>query len=407
MPRPALLLWVRLLGPFLALVFGIAAPIGAQDDLDDIEPDYTQLEILPILFEARDEGPAGIEKVELWVTTDGGATWTVAATSTEESGTFEYAAGSEGRYGFYTRTIDRAAHSEPSPAPGDRPKVVVVVDRTSPVVRILRPLPEAEMTAGHRSVVIWEVSDDHLGDGPVRVAFRSSIDGRWVDVEGGPFAARGRVALPLPDESLDTAQVLVEAVDAAGNRGRSQRTFRVRPVPGRPVAREPERSTDDTLARARGLCNDGRTFYKLGQLDRSEAAYREALRLVPGLAAAHHDLGVVLYARRHYDRAFQSFRAALAGEPGNPEYRFSLGVAYYSLGRDVEALDHMEQALATARGQDLRAEILWTMARVHERAGRIAEARRLWGDIVEIGRSARADDARRKLAGESARESDR
>ncbi len=383
------------IGPGIAFLLSFALlPAGgmAQDDEDG--PRYTSRDVLPIHFDSEDVGSAGVERNELWVSVDGGD-WSLADTSEEVEGDFMYAVRYEGRYRFQIRTVDRVGHRYTDPA-----ELEAVVDRTPPALEILRPTSGTELTAGHRAVVYWEASDANLGPNPVRVAFRESSSDSWVDLPDGPFPASGRAVLELPGYELPTAEVLVEVADRANNSSRASKVFQIRLAPERPAEVAPPSQQTDALRQAYDNCNRGRTFFKLQQYERSEEAYTRALELVPNLAVAHHDIGVVHYTRQRYDKAVQHFRSALSSEPSSAEYRFSLAVAYFRLERHDDALDHLEQALAQAADYDLRAEILWTMGIVHERMGRLEAARGDWRRILAMKGNARIGDARERL-GES------
>ncbi|MBI4618201.1 MAG: tetratricopeptide repeat protein [Planctomycetes bacterium] len=384
--------------PLVSLLGALAVALPSAAQEGEVETHYTSLETLPIEFEAKDLGPAGVALVELWVTTNDGDDWSQGPTSTDERGTFDYPAPAEGRYGFRVRTIDQAGNEEPRPVGGiHKPELVVVVDRKQPLLKVLRPAQGAALGAGRRAFVYWEASDENLGPAPVEVLYRPSPDSPWEALPGGPFGAEGQAAFDLPGQDLPEAAIAVEATDLAGNSAREERAFSVRTAPERALDSGPEPSREDALRRAYGFCNQGRTHFKLAEYERAEEAYRKALEAYPGLPVAHHDLGVVHYVRRNYDHAVQNFRAALKGEPDNAEYRYSLGVAYYQLGHDSDARDQLEQAFEAARRPDLRAEILWTLGLVHEREKRWSEARRAWERILEMGGSTRIDAARKKL----------
>ena len=90
--------------------------------------------------------------------------------------------------------------------------------------------------------------------------------------------------------------------------------------------------------------NLGNVLYALGKLDEADASYRRALALQPDLAAAHNNLGGLLLARGRMDEALASYRAALALQPDYAEALNNLGAALCRQG----ALDEGEGAIRRA-----------------------------------------------------------
>lgn len=101
-------------------------------------------------------------------------------------------------------------------------------------------------------------------------------------------------------------------------------------------------------------------------------AYRKALALDPGLAAARTNLGILLYQRGEVDAARAEFEAALAGDPEQAEARFNLGNLLLERG-DVEvAAAELRRVLALA--PDF-ADAHFNLATALERLGSRAQAR--------------------------------
>jgi DNA-binding transcriptional MerR regulator len=69
---------------------------------------------------------------------------------------------------------------------------------------------------------------------------------------------------------------------------------------------------------------DGRRLEAAGHVDDAAAAYRRALKLDPGLGAAHTNLGGLAHRRGDVAEARASFEAALAVDPEQPEARYNL-----------------------------------------------------------------------------------
>lgn len=79
-----------------------------------------------------------------------------------------------------------------------------------------------------------------------------------------------------------------------------------------------------------------------GNLDTAEVAYRRALELQPSLAAAHTNLGNLMYRRGDVTRARAAYERAIELEPNQPEAR-------YNLGNVLEDMGETELAIAELR----------------------------------------------------------
>ena len=91
--------------------------------------------------------------------------------------------------------------------------------------------------------------------------------------------------------------------------------------------------------------NLGRALKQQGKVDEAVREYRRALDLDPRLAAAHNSLGSVLGAQGRMKEAATQFREALRVEPGDAEAQNNLGLALRALGEGNEALPHFQEAL--------------------------------------------------------------
>jgi tetratricopeptide (TPR) repeat protein len=73
-----------------------------------------------------------------------------------------------------------------------------------------------------------------------------------------------------------------------------------------------------------GWFQEGLRYESEGRDDSAAAAYRRALELDPGLAAAHTNLGALAHRRGNAAEARACFQAALALDPDQPEARYDL-----------------------------------------------------------------------------------
>lgn len=127
-----------------------------------------------------------------------------------------------------------------------------------------------------------------------------------------------------------------------------------------------------------------------GDLKTAEVEFRKVVQLAPTLAAAHVNLGAVLFEQQDYAGAIPSLQKALELNPQLPGAELMLGTAQLSLGyasdaiphlektqtidllgialveagRDREAVDRLEAALSNRPGD---ADLLYYLGRAHVR----------------------------------------
>jgi len=109
--------------------------------------------------------------VEVWVTTDYGATWAPAGEDREFTGRLTFKAPAQGTYGFVAAAVPKGGKAGRPPAPGTAPTEVVVADWTAPAGRPLRPVTSGSLDveiayelrdqgpAGVASAALWQTED--------------------------------------------------------------------------------------------------------------------------------------------------------------------------------------------------------------------------------------------------------
>jgi Flp pilus assembly protein TadD len=109
------------------------------------------------------------------------------------------------------------------------------------------------------------------------------------------------------------------------------------------LTREEPDGTRARLLRARALRHQG-------MMAEAEADLRRVLRLEPGNAAAHAELGVVCELGGRPEEALSHHREALRLAPGDPRYLNNVGFALMLRGRGREAVPLLEEALRIEPG---------------------------------------------------------
>jgi tetratricopeptide (TPR) repeat protein len=139
------------------------------------------------------------------------------------------------------------------------------------------------------------------------------------------------------------------------------------------------------LARAEAIYRDiiGRAprhaeaLHLLGVLElqrgNAEAALErigEALRIDPGNAASHLDLGLALHGLKRFENALASYERALALNPSYAKAHYNRGILLREIGRPEEALASFDGALAArpdfAEALDCRGNVLSELGRAAE-----------------------------------------
>jgi protein O-GlcNAc transferase len=130
---------------------------------------------------------------------------------------------------------------------------------------------------------------------------------------------------------------------------------------------------DPKLAEAHA--NLGVVLARLGRQEEAIACYERALALNPRLTAARLNLGLARYRGGFLAAAAEAFEAAYAADPKLLQARQLLGLVLVEMGRDDEAVPHLEASVEAAPDEPA---VLFALGRAYtrrndQRAERIAE----------------------------------
>ena len=131
---------------------------------------------------------------------------------------------------------------------------------------------------------------------------------------------------------------------------------------------------DSTFAEAHMVRGMIRQFLDW-DLKGSEQSLRDAIRLNPGFAEAHHELGMLLQRVKRFDEALQAGRQAVAHAPTSLRFINGIGEVLLSAGRDAEALAIADQILTTDSTFNYAYQIRGT---AYEHLEQWDEARKAW-----------------------------
>jgi len=115
----------------------------------------------------------------------------------------------------------------------------------------------------------------------------------------------------------------------------------------------------------------GRALALSSQTERAEKQYQIVLRLDPGLAIAHYDLGQLYLQQKRYQEALDCFQKASERDPTLSQAQLGMALAMEGLKDEVNAVGHFEQYLA-ARPDDL--ETRFHLARLYLEQGKNEQA---------------------------------
>ncbi len=166
-------------------------------------------------YRIDDVGPSGISSVELFITENNGLKWYRYGDDLDRQSPFEVQVPRDGTYGFILRARSGAGLAEPPPRPGDRPEIVVVVDRTPPKLRLL-PFEQGQGSTLNRVRFRWHVEEAHPAEKAVSLQYATTPDGPWNPiVDWQPDT--GQYVWTIGPELPPRMFVRVMVRDAAGN----------------------------------------------------------------------------------------------------------------------------------------------------------------------------------------------
>lgn len=133
-------------------------------------------------------------------------------------------------------------------------------------------------------------------------------------------------------------------------------------------------------ARAFSLTHLGNALQEAGEREEAEAAYRDALELLPGHATAHFNLGRLHHAEGRLREAEERYRAAVREIPTFAEAYMNLGVVYRALGEHGKAVVEYREA---ARLRPDYGPARYNLANALQELGRYGEAAREYERAAE------------------------
>jgi hypothetical protein len=134
-------------------------------------------------YTVDDVGPSGVSSVELYITQDDGQKWYKYGDDPDRVSPFQVKVPTDGIYGFALRVRSGVGLVADPPQPGEKPLVVVVIDKTPPVVNIM-PAQQGQGVSLNKILIRWTVDDDYLVDRPIALAYATHLGGPWEPISG-------------------------------------------------------------------------------------------------------------------------------------------------------------------------------------------------------------------------------
>jgi len=160
-------------------------------------------------------GPSGVEKVELWVTRNGGRDWDLGWLDEDLESPLLVEVENEGIYGFRVVVVGRNGLASQSPRAGDLADLWVGVDVTKPIAEITSAAYGSDSYAGQLDIR-WNAVDDHLGSRPVSLSFSEKPDGPWTPIASG-LPNNGQYLWRVDSRVPGQFYLRLEVRDEAGN----------------------------------------------------------------------------------------------------------------------------------------------------------------------------------------------
>jgi hypothetical protein len=169
-------------------------------------------------YAIEDAGPNGPANVELWVTQDGGRTWTRHSEDTDRVSPIDVDLGGEGTFGLCLVARALSGLGDQPPISGDPPQIWVQVDGTPPSVKLGPPQIGTGANVG-KVLITWNASDIHLVQRPIALSWRADLpNSPWQPIVSA-IDNTGRYIWPVPPNVPPKIHIRVEAADSVGNRG--------------------------------------------------------------------------------------------------------------------------------------------------------------------------------------------
>jgi hypothetical protein len=181
-------------------------------------------------FQIGKYGASGLGAVDVYVTTDDGANWTLSPSDrnvtlpsltemrggTPVSGSVMVELQQEGVvHGYYIVVKSRAGRGIKPPESGTPPQVRIEMDITPPSVELYVPQPDASRR--DNLLLTWRATDKNLANNCVTLEWAERKDGQWNVIGTPDMANSGQFSWQVPANAPPSVFLRLAARDTAGN----------------------------------------------------------------------------------------------------------------------------------------------------------------------------------------------
>tara|TARA_R110002111_G_C5999525_1_gene372974 strand:- start:986 stop:2623 length:1638 start_codon:yes stop_codon:yes gene_type:complete len=166
-------------------------------------------------FQVDEVGPSGIGAVELYITEDNGQKWYKYGEDPDKKSPFHVEVPHDGIYGFALRVRSGVGLADALPKSGEKPDVVIVVDRTAPAIK-LNPVTQGLGGEANKVTISWAMSDQNPAEKSIAINFSTQPGGPWEPIVGWQ-ENMGRFTWSVEPGNPSKFYLQVVARDAAGN----------------------------------------------------------------------------------------------------------------------------------------------------------------------------------------------
>jgi hypothetical protein len=186
------------------------------------QPRFTNSREFNLDYEVESLGPAAVERVDLWGTSDGGRTWTRWFEDADRHSPADVTVQHDGIYGFRIVITSTNRLSTPQPQPGEPADIWVGVDSTPPTAQITAA-PYGEGEHAGQLEIRWQAFDTGFGERPISLLFSESPSGPWSAIAAG-LPNTGSYFWAVEPRIPRRIYLRLVATDDAGNIGDHQLT---------------------------------------------------------------------------------------------------------------------------------------------------------------------------------------
>jgi hypothetical protein len=183
------------------------------DDIVIPPTHYTNKNTVDINYPISKEAGV-INRVELWVTEDGGDTWLLSKVDQDLRPPVSYTPAKDGLYGFFVLQMSDVRDKPEPPSKGTKPQWLYVFDKKKPEINLEYQKSLIYKTEGEVPLK-WSLSDSHLSELPISISLSTDHGKTWNALQSELKDIPTSIKAPSQDKA--EFQIKITAKDLAGN----------------------------------------------------------------------------------------------------------------------------------------------------------------------------------------------